>query len=159
MLHVTNLHLSISWIHVLMRKLVCTHACFFMHHTCLQDVLSKKICIHATDTDVLVLAIASKLSTIELWLAFGHGNHFCYISAHDIAHKLGSVVSQGLPFFHALTGCDTVSSFSHVGKRNCLEYLVSFTCNMAYFPTAFMCSSTSYRTRYGRIAKICGSVI
>ena len=65
----------------------------------------------ATDTDVLVLAIAMsvKLLGIELWLAFGHGKNFHYIPAHEIAYNLGSSNSNAILFFHALTGCDTIS--------------------------------------------------
>ena len=51
----------------------------------------KKIMVHATDTDVLVLAIATAkvLEGCEIWLAFGNGNNFRYIAAHTIAVVLG----------------------------------------------------------------------
>ena len=77
------------------------------------------IMIHATDTDVVVLAIsaASDLPETELWLAFGHGNNFRYIAAHGIANQLGSVLSKSLLFLHAISGCDTVSSFCGIGKK------------------------------------------
>jgi len=44
----------------------------------------KEIMLHTTDTDVLVLAIATAcvLEGCEVWLAFGH-KHFSYIAAHD----------------------------------------------------------------------------
>ena len=50
----------------------------------------KKIMVHATDTDVLVLAIAtaSVLEGCEIWLAFGHNKNFRYIAAHTIAAEL-----------------------------------------------------------------------
>lgn len=51
----------------------------------------------------------------KLWIAFGTGKHFCYIPVHYIANTLGENMSKALPFFHAMTGCDTVFSFS--GKR------------------------------------------
>ena len=54
---------------------------------------------------------------LELWLAFGHGNNLRYISAHGIASQLGNVLSKALSFMHALTGCDTVSSFCDIGKK------------------------------------------
>ena len=47
----------------------------------------RKIMIHATDTDVLILAItaSSDLPGCEVWLALGHGTKFRYIAVHDIA--------------------------------------------------------------------------
>ncbi len=50
----------------------------------------RRIIIRATDTDVLVLAVAvaSVLDGCELWLAFGHGVKFRNIPAHVIAANL-----------------------------------------------------------------------
>ncbi len=79
----------------------------------------RKIVIQATDTDVVVLAVAtaSVLHGCDIWVAFGHGKTFRFIAAHDIATRLGTASACGLLFFHALTGCDTVSSFSGIGKK------------------------------------------
>ncbi|XP_014677523.1 PREDICTED: uncharacterized protein LOC106817375 [Priapulus caudatus] len=79
----------------------------------------KKIMVHATDTDVLVLAIVATIQMrgCELWLAFGSGNTFRYIAAHTIADALGVDCCKGLLFMHAVSGCDTVSSFSSIGKK------------------------------------------
>ena len=54
-------------------------------------MLTKKIMLHVTDTDVLVFAIAtaSVLEGCEVWLAFDHNKHFRYIAAHMITAKLG----------------------------------------------------------------------
>lgn len=43
--------------------------------------------IHATETDVCVLAIvtANILSECKIWLAFGYGSSFQYISTNYIA--------------------------------------------------------------------------
>ena len=75
--------------------------------------------VHATDTDVLVLAIAtaSVLEGSEIWLAFGHAKNFRYIAAHSIATVLGDDKCKALPFMHAVSGCDTVSSFCDIGKK------------------------------------------
>ncbi len=58
----------------------------------------RKIMVHATDTDVLVLAIATVrvLDGCEIWLAFGHGRNFRYIAVHTIAAVLGHERSKGL---------------------------------------------------------------
>ena len=53
----------------------------------------------------------------ELWLAFGTGKSFRYLAAHEIAAGLGPEKAQALPMFHALTGCDTASSFAGHGKK------------------------------------------
>ncbi|KAG7167742.1 putative RNA recognition motif-containing protein 2, partial [Homarus americanus] len=53
----------------------------------------------------------------ELRLAFCTGKSFHYLAAHEMAACLGPEKVWALPMFHALTGCDTVSSFSdYLGK-------------------------------------------
>ena len=54
----------------------------------------------------------------ELWLAFGTGKSLQYRAAHEI--------SAALPEFHALTGCDTVSSFAGRGKQTAWAVLAVF---------------------------------
>ena len=88
-----------------------SHAAHCGHH---------KVLIRTVDTDVVVLAVSVAQglgSEYELWLAFGTSTHFRYIAAHKIANRLGSEKSPALPMFHALTGCDTVSSFVGHGKK------------------------------------------
>ena len=83
----------------------------------------RKIMIHATDTDVLVLAIAtaSSLNDCEIWLAFGHGKNFRYIAVHDIAAHLGGERSKALLFLHVISGCDNVSAMCGIGKKTVWE--------------------------------------
>ncbi len=81
-----------------------------------------KILLRKVDTDVVVLAVAAaaKLSTVsdlELWVAFGTGEHFRCIHVHEIVACLGPERSEALPLFHAYTGCDTVSAFGGRGKQ------------------------------------------
>ena len=66
------------------------------------------------DTDVLIIAIAAlhKIGSDEPWMAFGTGGKFRVITIHEVAAALGPRKSAALPMFHALTGCDTVSSFA-----------------------------------------------
>ena len=76
--------------------------------------------IRTVDTDVVVLAVftINHLPTgCELWLAFGTGKTFRYLSAHQIAASFGPEMSYALPIVHALTGCDTVSSFAGHRKK------------------------------------------
>ena len=82
-----------------------------------------KVSIRTVDTDVVVLAVttAQRLNICELWVAFGVGKHFRHIPAHEIAKALGPSSCIGLPMFHALTGCDTVSFFGGRGKKTAWE--------------------------------------
>ena len=79
----------------------------------------QKLILRTVDTDVVVLAIANmqKLNVSELWIAFGVGKNFRYIRAHSIAMAMGPEKASALPFFHAVTGCDTVSAFAGRGKK------------------------------------------
>ena len=80
----------------------------------------RKILVQTVDTDVVVLAVSIAQTLppeCELWLAFGTGKHFKYLAAHTIASGLGPEKARVLPVFHALTGCDTVSSFNGHGKK------------------------------------------
>ncbi|MES9882295.1 MAG: hypothetical protein ABW185_15600 [Sedimenticola sp.] len=79
----------------------------------------RRIIIRATDTDVLVLAVAvaSVLDGCKLWLAFGHGVNFRNIPAHVIAANLGAERPCGMLFFHGISGCDTVSFIHGIGTK------------------------------------------
>ena len=83
----------------------------------------QKVAIRTVDTDVLVLAVAAFqfLQLQELWIAFGTKHNLKYIPVHSIAETLGDEKSKALPMFHALTGCDSVSAFSHKGKKTALD--------------------------------------
>ena len=101
----------------------CTHEeadyCMMLHCAHAHQSSLRKIMVHATDTDVLVLAIATVrvLDGYEISLAFGNSRNFRYIAVHTIAAVLGHERSKGLLFMHSISGCDTVSSFSGIGKK------------------------------------------
>jgi hypothetical protein len=59
------------------------------------------------------LAVFDDLNVDHLWMTFGKGKDLRWIPIHYIVRSLGPR-SEALPFFHAFTGCDTVSAF--VGK-------------------------------------------
>ena len=71
------------------------------------------------DTDVVILAVAAagRLDIDELCVAFATVKNFNYLAAHKIAGALGPNKCRQLPFFHAFTGCDTVSCFSGRGRK------------------------------------------
>ena len=80
----------------------------------------QKVLLCTVDTDVVALAVAmaTNIDIQELWIAYGTGKQFQYIPAHEIALSFGPSKSRALPFFHAYTGCDTVSAFGSRGKMS-----------------------------------------
>lgn len=79
----------------------------------------RRIMIRTNDTDVVVIAVANfqDIPVDEFWIAYGTGKHFRYLAIHTIARRLGVQKAKALPFFHALTGCDTVSFLAGKGKK------------------------------------------
>ena len=79
-----------------------------------------KVVLRTVDTDVLVIAISqmSNLGLAEIWLEFGVSKHYRVISVHNIVSSVGYEKASALPFFHALTGCDTTSAFAGRSKRS-----------------------------------------
>ena len=107
----------------------------------------RKLMVYATDTDVVVIAIAvaSVLENCEIWVAFGHGSKVRYIPCHQIAVNLGSDTSMGLLFLHAISGCDTVSSFYGIGMRTAWNAW----CSMPHLKQIFaqLCRTPSQLTK------------
>ena len=58
-----------------------------------------------------------QLDVTELWIAFGVGKSFRYLSVHSISEALGMDKSRSLHMFRAFTGCDQTSFFSGRGKK------------------------------------------
>lgn len=79
---------------------------------------SKSINIVSSDTDAVVIGVAvfDDLNVDHLWVTFGKGKDLLCIPIHDIVRSLGPR-SKALPFFHAFTGCDTMSAFVGKGKK------------------------------------------
>ena len=79
-----------------------------------------KVLIRTVDTDVVMIAVRifQLLDTLQqLWIAFGTGKSFRYLTIHEIAAAIGPQKALALPMFHALTSCDTVSAFTGHGKK------------------------------------------
>ena len=66
---------------------------------------------------MVAIATLNRTKPDELWMAFGTAGHFRFIPIHEVAAAVGPRNSANLPLFHALTGCDTVSSFAGIGKK------------------------------------------
>ena len=79
----------------------------------------KRVIIQSPDTDVLLLCVSHYDATgcNELWFPSGVKELSHFIPAHSIATTLGPQMCKVLPAFHLLTGCDSTSSLSGVGKK------------------------------------------
>jgi hypothetical protein len=89
-----------------------------------------RIIVKSPDTDVFVLCVhffPSMSNIKELWFQTGTITRTkdCrrYLPVHDICSMIGSVLCRVLPADHALTGCDTTSSFFGVGKKTMYKVL------------------------------------
>ena len=85
---------------------------------------AKTIKVHTVDTDVIVILVGkyhhilTNYPQTDIWVAFGKGDYFCLKSISTICTTLGEDMSKALPIFHALTGCDTTSTFFGKGKKS-----------------------------------------
>ncbi|KAK3698753.1 hypothetical protein QZH41_004049 [Actinostola sp. cb2023] len=79
----------------------------------------QRIVIQSPDTDVLLLCIShyDDIGCEELWFRTGVKDRLRYIPAHKISLLLGPRMCKVLPAFHAVTGCDSTSALSGIGKK------------------------------------------
>ena len=77
------------------------------------------IVIWTVDTDVLVLAIAAaaRCNNKHLWVSFDVGDSYKALDSLILKITVGYKKALALPVFHALIGCDTVSSFKSIEKK------------------------------------------
>ena len=80
--------------------------------------------VRTVDTDVVVILVGkfydlkAVKDNVDIWIAFGMGRSFSFISINRICTSLGEQKSRSLPVFHALSGCDTTSAFNGKGKKS-----------------------------------------
>ena len=81
------------------------------------------IAVFTYNTDVIILLLSVShlvtevsLSKSTVYCVFGMGEDARLYNITSLAQQLGESVCKGLPFFHAFTGCDTVSSFYNHSK-------------------------------------------
>ena len=89
-----------------------------------------RIIIKTSDTDVIVLCVyfyKQMTNTSELWVQMGNvssvkdGRRFLPI--HELCSSLSEITCRVLPATHALSGCDTTSSFFGIGKKSVYKIL------------------------------------
>lgn len=81
---------------------------------------ARDVLVHTVDTDIIIILVgllANFHPDTNIWVAFGTGKFFRYYHINSIVETLGPEMSKALPFFHALTGCDTTSQFLGKGKK------------------------------------------
>ena len=78
----------------------------------------KKMAIRTVDADAVELFVASfsNIKPDELWIDLGTGSRFWYTPVHQLVAAIYPRQCDTMPIFHALTGCDTVSSFVGRGE-------------------------------------------
>ena len=78
------------------------------------------------DPDVFVLSAArfASITPKGLWFRAGIKDHICFVLVHDVCQELGDRVLAALPAFHALTGCDSNSSISRIGKTKAWKAMI-----------------------------------
>ena len=80
----------------------------------------KRLFVICRDADVLLLLLYHLGQTkTEVWMVSGTSKQQKCYPAHTIASKLDNDALENILGFHSLTGCDTTSSFSCMGKKTC----------------------------------------
>ena len=80
----------------------------------------ERLVLRCSDTDVLVLLFYFMPTRVaEVWMVSGTSTQPKCYPLHTLSNQLSQCVRENLLSFHALTGCDTVSSFSGYGKKKC----------------------------------------
>ena len=97
------LTLCMQWKHYVLERIIVWNI----------DTVSATICPRVT----LLLNI-SKLS-----FKTGVNNKEQFIPMHKICSEIGHDMSLVLPVIHALTGCNSTSAFSKIGKKSVLDAL------------------------------------
>eukprot|EP00733_Pompholyxophrys_punicea_P001350 Pompholyxophrys_punicea_v1_NODE_638_length_1541_cov_7.177972.p1 type:complete len:247 gc:universal NODE_638_length_1541_cov_7.177972:1270-530(-) len=101
----------------------------------LKDALTEsrniKVRIRTVDTDIAAILIGKWPQFVQfgsqVWLTLGMGKHMTCRALSDIYEELGEDVCKSLPFFHAFTGCDTVSAFFWERQENYVGGLTVFS--------------------------------
>lgn len=121
-------------------------------HICQLD-FDGKVTIRYSDTDVLIIMLANmnKISTnMQICMEVGVGNHQRFINVSKLYEVLGRNISEALPAFHALTGCDYNPAFFRKGKNRPFTVIRTST----DFTDSFIQMSTLSDNREDIFAKI-----
>jgi hypothetical protein len=96
----------------------------FLHSSHAAESGHQRIAIKCSDTDVEVLACYhQKNIAAEITIISGTKNRSRLVDVSRVCDKFGEEICELLPGLHALTGCDTVSTFSGRGKKKALTMI------------------------------------
>ena len=99
-------------------------------HALQQGMRKIKICTVDTDVIIILMGAFHKLvktqPVADIWVAFGVGKSYRFLSINAIFDSLGKQKAQALPLFHALTGSDTTSAFKGKGKKSAWQAWQAF---------------------------------
>ena len=78
----------------------------------------KNLLVKTVDTDIIIVAIArfKEIGCETLYIEYGKADKLQIYAIQNIVKGLKEDV-EALPFFYALTGCDSVSFFNGIGKK------------------------------------------
>ena len=80
----------------------------------------ERLVLRCSDTDVLlILCYFMPARVAEVLMVSGTSTQQKFYPVHTRSNQFSQSVRENLLSFHALTGCDTVSSFSGYGKKKC----------------------------------------
>ena len=90
-------------------------------YNCIRNgILSVVVSTNATDVVMLLIANFPHMiiinSRVILYCSFGPPDNKRIYNINELAEEIGYEKCRGFSFFHAFTGCDTVSSFFRHGK-------------------------------------------
>ena len=108
-------------------------------HALEQGLKSIEVC--TIDTNVIVILVGAfvELTRVkplaDIWIAFRMGKDFRFYSLNAFCSALGDLRSRALPVFHALTGCDTSSTFRGNGNKSAWQAWQAFSESLKHFNT------------------------
>ena len=97
--------------------------CMLLHANHCKEICDR-IVIWSPDTDVAILCVhfQEKIGK-EIWFKTGVKDKSRFIPTHEISRSIGTALSETLPAFHTLTGCDSTSSLAKIGKAKAWKFL------------------------------------
>ncbi|GFY54384.1 uncharacterized protein TNIN_203761 [Trichonephila inaurata madagascariensis] len=88
-----------------------------------------EIVIKSIDTDIAAIMLGNmhplKNDSVA-WMLTGTGNNLRYVDLTKIHAKLGQLICQSLPEYHAITACDFDRAFFRKGKLKPYKTLINF---------------------------------
>ena len=86
----------------------------------------ERVLVHSRDTDVFLLLTHFLPEAVEVWMIAGTAKKRKCYPVHLVSQRLTPAVRDNILGFHAITGCDSTSSFTGHGKRSCLKTFMKY---------------------------------